>query len=224
MKWLPVLLALLLVPALPDPVQAQVKSILRFEKSEKPPKREKAAEDSAEADESGKESSQGSAGSARQGKLTEEGEQAGLDEGAPRPPDAGLPGTPATLALPDAKAPAAMSAPSMAESAPPARPAVPGRRAVRPPGAAPQRPVDLTEGIAPGPEAPRPFVYDRAPRAVGTATGYDAAVAPPSILADPTAPSPPLQPGAVQRPLPRLAPYGYALPPGESTPPAARPR
>ena len=77
----------------------------------------------------------------------------------------------------------------------------------------------------PRPDLPKPFVYQRAPRDLGTVTGYDAAVAPRRINIDPSTPQIPTGPtNAPRRTLPRLAPYGHSLPPSQSRPPASIPR
>jgi len=75
------------------------------------------------------------------------------------------------------------------------------------------------------PTRPEPFTY--APVQPGTITprGYDPSLAPPGQVHVP-APAPIVsgQPPARPRPLPRLAPYGTALPPDQTEPPAAIPR
>lgn len=228
MRTLGLLLAFLLVGTVPGPASAQVKSIFRFEKEAKPSKQDGTAEKGKEAPGEGSGKVQGRPGSTRQ-VIGEEGE-----EGAARPPQApeapdvtgafGLPGTPAMLAPPGVEAPAGPEVPSVPQAPPLVNPAMPGEAAARPLGATPRERRGEVEAPPALPEAPQPFVYERAPRSVGTVTGYDAAVAPPPQLYDPATP-PALgagQPGV--RPLPRLAPYGYALPPGDATPPADRPR
>ncbi|MDP3940108.1 MAG: hypothetical protein Q8R92_18475 [Deltaproteobacteria bacterium] len=226
LRWYPLAIMITFLAAAGPPSQAaEVKSILRFEKEGTPVQRDERSgeREDATAEGGANGTAQGSAGSARQDALVE-GSEEDIAAQTGEAEALALPGTPATLAPSGGEAGNMAHAPRMLERPAIVAPAIPGRTpAPRLGAAAPEREAG-TEGISPGPDAPRPFVYERAPRAVGTATGYDAAVTPNPVLVDPTAPPipPPGQPGAVQRPLPRLAPYGYALPPGQSTPPAAR--
>ncbi len=78
---------------------------------------------------------------------------------------------------------------------------------------------------APPPQSQLPPVYPSSPRGAPTVTGYDASVAPPDSVRIPAYdPGLPGQPPPRPRVLPRLAPYGTALPPDQTTPPAAIPR
>lgn len=225
-QWFPIALLITFLAAAGSPSQAaEVKSILRFEEDAAPVQSGDGSgkRDETTDEEGAKETAQGSAGSARQDGLREGSEedvaaQSGEAEAL------ALPGTPATLAPSGGEVGDAAEGPRLLERPAMVAPAVSRRTpAPRLGAAAPERPAG-TEGIAPGPDAPKPFTYERAPRAVGTATGYDAAVTPNPVLVDPAVPLMPStgEPGAVPRPLPRLAPYGYALPPSQNTPPAAR--
>lgn len=221
-------IAILCALALPIEAGAQMKSIFRFDDNAKPAARkadrEKADEIVEETGAAGDPSSaQGQAGSGRQGLLITPDEEAtfpagpGGDEGVSDPGSArlpsALPGVPAILEPSGSLPPLTLPRPVLRRSTSPSTDEEPKR-------------TDGIYGIIPPrPDLPKPFVYERAPRNVGTVTGYDAAVAPRRINIDPLIPQLPTgATNAPRRPLPRLAPYGHSLPPSRNTPPASIPR
>jgi len=216
-------IAILCALALPIEAGAQTKSIFRFDDKAKPAAgkadREKTDEGVAEAGAAGYPSgTQGQAGSDRQELFLAPDEEAafpagpGEENGAT---DAGsvLPGVPAIAEPAGSLPPLTLPRPLLRRSTSHST------------NKAPKRTDGIYGGIPPRPDLPKPFVYERAPRGVGTVTGYDAAVAPRSINIDPSTPQIPTGANnAPRRPAPRLAPYGHSLPPSQSTPPASIPR
>jgi hypothetical protein len=136
--------------------------------------------------------------------------------------ESGLPGTPAeeekTLPAPRSSgrvrtAPMAPP-PELPMAAPSPRPASAPRSIAIPAPPAPMQP-----------QRPAPFAYPPALPGTITPRGYDPSLAPSGDIRFP-APAPVVsgQPPVRPRALPRLAPYGTALPPDQSEPPAAAPR
>ncbi len=214
-------IAILCALMLPIEAGAQSESIFRFDDDLKPAARKPDREG---ADAAGNPSgAQGRAGSDRKGLIVAPDDEAafpvgpreeeGVADAGIAQPRGALPGVPA-IAEP------AGSLPPLTLPRPVLR-----RSTSRSTDKEPRRTDGIYGGIPPRPDLPKPFVYERAPRGVGTVTGYDAAVAPRRINIDPSTPRMPTgATNAPRRPLPRLAPYGHSLPPSMSTPPASTPR
>ena len=216
-------IAILCALALPIEAGAQTKSIFRFDDGSnlaaKKAKQEKADENADGAGAAGDPTGvQGRAGSDRQGLfVAPEDDAAGsvdpAEEEGVSAAESALPGVPAIAEPAESLPPLRLPRPVLRRSTP------------RATGEARRRTDGIYRGIPPRADLPKPFVYERAPRDVGTVTGYDAAVAPRRINIDPSTPLLPTGAASVpQRPLPRLAPYGHSLPPSQSTPPASIPR
>jgi hypothetical protein len=234
-RWIAVVLGLAV--ALPAGAGAAPKSIFRFEKDSKTV--EKPASEAEEG-----ETTSGNAG-ANAGPLDPEGAPnaessaafpagigtAGADAG-PVDPE-GAPNAEPSAAFPAGIGTAGESAapgllpgtPAVLDPVIPGAPLGPRFREPPPDAGRAGESAGGSVGIPPRPPTPKPFVYAPAPRGAGTATGYDASVAPPSAVRVP-APAPIVsgQPPPRPRVLPRLAPYGSALPPDHTVPPAAVPR
>lgn len=206
----------LVLALIPLPAEAKTKSILRFEDKSKPPATQNAPVGDAPAGEP----------SPVAGENAPAAEGHAPVESAP-PGDAGkdaglLPGTPAEE---DARTPA---------------PRPSGRARTEPVAPPPEWPIaapsprrdsagkSVALPVAPSPPLPqRPVPFTYAPVRPGSVSprGYDPSLAPPGDLRiPPLAPTVTGQPPARPRVLPRLAPYGTALPPDRMEPPAAAPR
>ena len=223
-------LALLVMPL---GAEAGMKSILRFEKNEKPAAAEPEVPitQAPAVEDSDSPASQGAVPGGDVGgradwygeKFPTEGAAAGTPRsgaGLRQQDDSALPGTPAEE---EDRVPAPRATGRVRSTPVPPPPDLPiAAPAPRPASAA--NPVVIQPAPAPSlPQRPEPFTYMPSPPRAITPRGYDPSFAP---MGGVRLPAPPVagQLPARPRALPRLAPYGTALPPDHPAPPAAAPR
>jgi len=228
-RWaMPAVAAILLIPFT---AEAGMKTILRFEKKKETSAPEKPA---------AKEPPSQDATAPERASPAPTSDQGAAPDGAGRPDDrpdwygrkfstedaaqvgAGLPGTPAeeeTTTAPTRPVDRVRVAPSAPPRGLPIAAPSPRAASTATPIAVPAAPAVKL------PTRPEPFTYAPVQPGAITPRGYDPSLAPPGQVRVP-APAPIVsgRPPVRPRPLPRLAPYGTALPPDQTEPPAAIPR